>query len=173
MISYSGQDSFLFSASISENITFDGQEENKEVHQRLMEVLHTSALADDMELFPDGVKALVGEKGVRVSGGQRQRISLARALYAENPILILDDPFSAVDIGTEKRMIERIRGKLKDKTIILFSHRLSSFKDADNILVLDKGRIAEHGNHDELMGLNGIYQRIYSAQHWMEDEANE
>ncbi len=108
---------------------------------------------------------------MRLSGGQRQRVSLARAIYSGNPILLLDDPFSAVDIGTEQRMIERIRESLKGTTILVFSHRLASFTGANLVLVLDKGKVIEKGDHGKLMADGGMYQKIYSAQTWMESEA--
>ncbi len=173
LFTYSGQDAFLFSASIGRNITFTDDWEEKEVSARLNQAVFISALSDDISLFPQGLKTVVGERGVRVSGGQRQRIALARAIFTGNPVLILDDPFSAVDIGTERRMIERIRENLKETTVIIFSHRLASFTGADNILVLDTGRLAECGTHGELMQRGGIYRKIYSAQEWMEEEGNE
>ncbi|MBB6216194.1 ABC-type multidrug transport system fused ATPase/permease subunit [Anaerosolibacter carboniphilus] len=172
LIAYSGQDSFLFSSTIEENITFGILDKYAAEYERLQKILYITALSDDMELFPNGIQTVVGEKGVRVSGGQKQRISLARALYADTPILILDDPFSAVDIGTEQRMIARMRQELKGKTIFLFSHRLDAFKDIDHILVLDQGRLVEQGNHHKLMEVDGIYQKIFSAQKWMEGEKN-
>jgi ABC-type multidrug transport system fused ATPase/permease subunit len=170
---YSGQDSFLFSASIAENIAFKPVSEGSKDFEKLHRILHTAALTEDLELFDEGINTVVGEKGIRVSGGQRQRIALSRALYTENPILILDDPFSAVDIGTEKRMIERLKSDLKGKTVFLFSHRLGAFREADNIIVLNGGRIVEQGSHNELMGREGIYNKIYTAQSWMESEENE
>ncbi|MFD0680015.1 MULTISPECIES: ABC transporter ATP-binding protein [unclassified Paenibacillus] len=168
-IGYSGQDMFLFSSTIAENITLKPKEQIL-LDERLQKAIYVSALVDDLPLFPDGLETIVGEKGVRISGGQRQRISLARAIYTQCPILILDDPFSAVDIGTEHRMIERLRQELTDTTILLFSHRLSAFVQADRIIVLDKGEIAEHGTHQELVYQKGIYEMIYTAQHWMESE---
>jgi ABC-type bacteriocin/lantibiotic exporter with double-glycine peptidase domain len=118
---YSGQDSFMFSTNIAQNITFQPSLQTDEEKARLDRALYISALAEDMELFPQGLETLVGEKGVRVSGGQRQRIALARAVYTGNPVLILDDPFSAVDINTEKKMIERIRQNLS-VSLYLYSH---------------------------------------------------
>ncbi|MFT9493525.1 ABC transporter ATP-binding protein [Anaerosolibacter sp.] len=173
IIAYSAQDSFLFSTTIEENITFGITDKCSAEYKRLQKILYTTTLSDDMELFPDGIKTVVGEKGVRVSGGQRQRISLARALYADTPVLILDDPFSAVDIGTEQRMIERMKQEMQGKTIFLFSHRLEAFKNLDQILVLDKGKLVEQGNHHELMKIDGIYRKIFDAQKWMEDEKND
>ena len=169
---YAGEDAFLFSASIRQNITFQDTIESAEETRRLMDAVHTAALSDDMELFPQGLDTIVGERGVRLSGGQRQRVSLARAIFSGNPILILDDPFSAVDIGTEQKMIERIRESLKATTILVFSHRLASFTDADLVIVLDKGKVIEQGDHKQLMANGGIYQKIYSAQTWMESETN-
>ena len=151
LIAYSGQDAFLFSASISENIAFKPINKSSEEYEKLHSILHTTTLKEDLDLFPEGTDTLVGEKGIRISGGQRQRIALSRALHTDKSILILDDPFSAVDIGTEKRMIERIREKFRGKTIFLFSHRLGAFKEANKIIVLSGGTIAEQGNHHELM----------------------
>lgn len=172
-IAYLSQDSFLFSASIAENIAFKQVKVGSDDHKKLYATLQTTALKEDLDLFAEGIDTLVGEKGIRVSGGQKQRIALSRALYTGNPILILDDPFSAVDIGTEKRMLERLKTNLEGKTIFLFSHRLGAFKEADKIIVLDGGRIAEQGNHEELMSKDSIYKKIYSAQNWMESEENE
>jgi ATP-binding cassette, subfamily B, multidrug efflux pump len=169
---YAGEDGFLFSASILQNITFHDSALSAEDKDRLSAAVHTAALSDDMALFPQGLDTIVGERGVRLSGGQRQRVALARAIFSGNPILILDDPFSAVDIGTEQKMIERIRGSLKGTTILVFSHRLASFTGADLVTVLQKGRVAEQGDHKGLMTNGGIYQKIYSAQTWMESEAN-
>jgi len=138
--------------------------------ERLDVVVHIAALSDDIVLFREGLDTLVGERGVRLSGGQRQRVSLARAIYSGNPILVLDDPFSAVDIGTEQRLIERIRPSLKGYTILVFSHRLASFTEANQVLVLEKGKVTEQGNHQKLMAAAGIYQKIYSAQTWLESE---
>ena len=169
---YAGEDAFLFSASIRQNITFHETAESEEDTARLARAVHTAALSDDMALFPQGLDTIVGERGVRLSGGQRQRVALARAIYSGNPVLILDDPFSAVDIGTEQKMIERIRESLKGTTIMVFSHRLASFTGADLVTVLQRGTVAEQGDHRQLMASGGIYQKIYSAQTWMESEAD-
>ncbi len=169
---YAGQDAFLFSVSIGENITFVAPPYPDELKSRLDRAIYIAALKEDMELFPKGLDTVVGERGVRLSGGQRQRITVARAVFASNPVLILDDPFSAVDIGTERRMIERIRENLTDTTVIAFSHRLAAFKDADQIIVLDKGKLTERGDHKSLMAKGGMYQKIFAAQAWMESESN-
>jgi ABC-type multidrug transport system fused ATPase/permease subunit len=170
IFAYSGQDAFLFSVSIGENITFAPPPYSQDVQSRLDRAIYIAALREDMELFPQGLNTIVGERGIRLSGGQRQRIAVARAIFTGNPIFILDDPFSAVDIGTEKRMIERIRENLKDTTVIVFSHRLAAFTDAAKIFVLDKGKLTQQGNHRELTAIDGVYQKIYTAQTWMESE---
>jgi len=169
---YAGEEGFLFSAGIRQNITFRDKDDSVEETQRLTDTIRTAALADDMALFPQGLDTIVGERGVRLSGGQRQRVALARALFSGNPVLLLDDPFSAVDIGTEQKIIERIRQSLKNTTIVVFSHRLASFTGADLILVLDKGVVIEQGDHKKMMAEGGLYQKIYSAQTWIESEEN-
>ncbi|MGE5653768.1 MAG: ABC transporter ATP-binding protein, partial [Bacillota bacterium] len=166
LVAYAGQDAFLFSTSIAGNIAF-GEEDG--IDQGAMaQALHLSALTEDLSLFPEGVETRIGERGVRVSGGQRQRMALARTLYTDCPLLILDDPFSAVDIATERRMIQRLRTEMPGRTVFIFSHRLNAFEYADQILVLDHGRLAQRGTHEELASQDGIYQRIYSAQIWLE-----
>lgn len=99
-----------------------------------------------------------------MSGGQRQRIALARAIYSGRKWLVLDDPFAAVDLATEERIIERLRAHLTDRAILLFSHRLAAFPEADHVLVLDAGRVVEQGTHDDLMRSGEIYATIYQAQ---------
>jgi ATP-binding cassette subfamily B multidrug efflux pump len=170
---YSGQDAFLFSVSIGENITFASPPYSDAVQKRLDRAIYVAALKEDMALFPKGIQTVVGERGVRLSGGQRQRIAVARAVFTGCPVLILDDPFSAVDIGTERRMIERLRTNLEEVTIMVFSHRLAAFTEADDILVLDKGKLMERGSHASLMGAGGIYAKIYHAQTWMERAGGE
>lgn len=170
LVAYSGQDGFLFSGTIADNVTFgrDGEVDT----ERLERCVFVAGLSDDLTLFRDGLSTRIGERGVRVSGGQRQRIALARALYANRPLLILDDPFSAVDLSTERRIIERLREELSGRrgsTAFIFSHRLNTFVFADYVLVLDRGRLVEKGTHEQLCAVQGgIYQRIYAAQTWME-----
>jgi ABC-type multidrug transport system fused ATPase/permease subunit len=172
LVAYSGQDGFLFSGTIADNVTFgrDGEVDA----ERLERCVYVAGLSDDLTLFRDGLSTRIGERGVRVSGGQRQRIALARALYASRPLLILDDPFSAVDLSTERRIIERLREELsgmsrRGSTAFIFSHRLNTFVFADYVLVLDRGRLVEKGTHEQLCAVaGGIYQRIYAAQTWME-----
>jgi ATP-binding cassette subfamily B multidrug efflux pump len=171
-IAYSGQDAFIFSSSIAQSIIQRPTQDTGHDDARLQAALHSSALVEDLALFPEGLDTLVGERGVRISGGQRQRIALARALYAGCPLLILDDPFSAVDIGTERRIIDRLRTGALGQTVLVFSHRLAAFTQADWVLVLDRGRLIEQGTHEALMAAQGVYHRIYTAQAWLERETH-
>lgn len=171
LIGYMGQDDFLFSSTIAENITFQPFEELD--GEALRAASFRAALADDLSVFAEGYNTPVGEGGERVSGGQKQRIGLARALYLPKPLIILDDPFSAVDLATERRIIERLRDAFTNQTIFLFSHRLASFTLADQIIVMKHGAIEEQGSHEELVRADGIYARIYKAQQWMEEHGHE
>ncbi|MGE5549939.1 MAG: ABC transporter ATP-binding protein [Bacteroidota bacterium] len=171
LISYMGQTDFLFSATIAENITLQPLDQADLEH--LDQAVQWAALAEDLPLFPQGYATQIGEGGVKVSGGQRQRIALARALYAGKPLLILDDPFSAVDLATERRIIQKLREAFAGRTIFLCSHRLASFALADWIIVLNHGTVEEQGTHEALMRGEGIYARIYKAQQWMEMHRDE
>ncbi|HSL94231.1 MAG TPA: ABC transporter ATP-binding protein [Bacillota bacterium] len=169
LIAYAGHEQFLFSMPMRENITF-GQDDQDD--ERLHSTLASAALVRDLARFDHGLDTLVGEKGVRVSGGQRQRIALARALHSTASLLLLDDPFSAVDIATEQEIIGHLRSGHAERAVLLFTHRLSALKYADQVLVLDSGRIVEQGTHDELMQLGGIYSEIYAAQMFLEGDSD-
>lgn len=166
IIGYSGHEQFLFSMSIEENIRLEMENEGNE--KELLNTLVTSGLLEDIERFDEGIKTQVGEKGLKVSGGQRQRISMARAIYKSTSILLLDDPFSALDIATEQRIIKRLKEDFKDQIVVIATHRLSAFEKVDKILVLDQGSVLETGTHGELMQKHGLYHEIYSAQQFME-----
>lgn len=168
LIAYTGHEQFLFSLSIKENVVFTSKVDDE---TRLHDALEASALINDLNRFEDGLDTKVGEKGVRISGGQRQRIALARALYSGADILILDDPFSSVDIATEREIIDHLKTAYKDQIVFLFTHRLTSFVYADQVIVLDGGRVSEKGTHDELMEKGAVYSEIFSAQRFMEAEA--
>jgi ATP-binding cassette subfamily B protein len=160
-IGYVPQDHILFSRSVKENILF-GKEDAKE--EEIAKAIESSAFQKDLEMLPEGLQTLVGEKGVSLSGGQKQRISIARALIAEPEILILDDSLSAVDAKTEAAIIENIRNERAGKTTLITTHRLSGVQHADWIIVLEDGKIVESGMHDQLMAVGGWYKEQYDRQ---------
>jgi ATP-binding cassette subfamily B multidrug efflux pump len=159
-IGYAPQDAFLFSATVGENIGF-GIAPNLDRVQRAAEA---AGLIPDLAILPEGYDTLVGERGLTLSGGQRQRVALARALCAEPEILILDDSLSSVDAQTEREILTRLKPILKGRTSILISHRVAAVKDADQILVLDRGRVAEAGTHAELLRARGLYASLYRTE---------
>jgi ATP-binding cassette subfamily B protein len=155
------QESFLFSDTVYGNISYGLREVDK---QRVLEVARIANFEKDVESFPKGYETLVGERGITFSGGQKQRASLARALAADPKILILDDSFSAVDTNTEEVILKNLKEFMRNRTSIIISHRISTVKDADNIVVLADGKIAEQGTHDELVELNGLYADLHYKQ---------
>ena len=164
IISYLGHEQYLFSASVRDNITMNFGGMDLEADESLLNAaIYFACLENDIEAMANGMDTVIGERGVQVSGGQKQRIALARAIYQNRPLLLLDDPFSALDIFTEQKILERLR-ELRLKTIIIFSHRLGAFKDAERILVIQNGSVAEAGTHDELIDHGGVYRQIYAAQ---------
>ena len=126
----------------------------------------------DIEQFPRKFETIVGERGITFSGGQKQRCSLARALAIDPRILILDDSFSAIDTHTEEEILINLKEFMRGRTSIIISHRISTVKDADNIIVLSKGTIAEEGRHDDLVSLGGIYADLHYKQ-LLEEELDE
>lgn len=155
------QESFLFSDSVYGNIAYGLREVDK---QRVEVVARIANFNKDVESFPKGYETIVGERGITFSGGQKQRASLARALAADPKILILDDSFSAVDTHTEEEILKNLKEFMKNRTSIIISHRISTVKDADIIIVLADGKIAEQGTHDELVELNGLYADLHYKQ---------
>ena len=160
-IAYVPQDSFLFSDTIHNNIAF-GVEAATEAET--MEAAKAADVHENIMEFPDKYQTLLGERGVTVSGGQKQRISIARALMKNAPVLILDDSLSAVDTDTEERILTRLKEARRGKTTLIIAHRISTIQHADHILVLEDGKPAEYGTHDELMARGGLYRSIYDKQ---------
>lgn len=167
-IGFVPQDNFLFSDTISNNIAFSEDLPTDKVEKFAM----MTDVHKDIISFPDKYETVVGERGVTLSGGQKQRISIARALIKEPKILILDDSLSAVDTHTEETIINNLREFMNGRTTIIISHRISTIKSADEIIVLDDGEIVERGTHDELVELKGLYNDIYEKQ-LLEDSIQE
>ena len=155
------QEPFLFSDYLRNNIAY-GLETADEAE--IKDAAHTADLLEQIEEFPDGLETFLGERGMTISGGQRQRSALARAIIIKPKILILDDAFANVDTQTEDTILSRLTGIMKNRTTILISHRISTVKDADHIVVLDEGSIVEAGTHEQLLEQNGIYAGIYETQ---------
>ena len=155
------QDTFLFSETLRENIGYGLAEAAEEV---VRESAAIAALELEVEDFPRRYETVVGERGVTLSGGQKQRTAIARAVARDPRILILDDALSSVDTHTEELILTRLREVLRTRTAIVISHRISTVRHADRIVVLDDGRIAEQGTHDELLALGGLYADLYRKQ---------
>lgn len=160
-IGYVPQDVFLFSESISNNIAFGVEKPSRE---EIEQAAKDAAIHDNIMGFPQQYETILGERGINVSGGQKQRISIARAIIKNPDILIFDDCLSAVDTETEDKILSSLKRIMKGKTSIIIAHRISSVKDADNIVVLDHGKVVEEGKHEELLALNGKYAGLYRRQ---------
>jgi ATP-binding cassette subfamily B protein len=157
------QDVFLFSDTITNNINFG--DVNVNVSQQAIEkAAQDASVYANIKEFPKSFETIVGERGITLSGGQKQRITLARAMLKNAPVLILDDCLSAVDTETEETIIQNLRKYYNNRTLIIISHRVSSVKHADNILVLDMGKIIESGTHEELLQKQGVYSELYQKQ---------
>jgi ATP-binding cassette subfamily B protein len=164
-IGFVAQEPFLFSDTIAGNIAFGSSTDAAPAGREAIERAAAVARLDkDVPSFPKGLDTVVGERGITLSGGQKQRTALARALIADPRILILDDALSAVDTYTEEEILSRLRGVMRERTSIIVSHRISTVRDADQILVLDGGRIVERGTHDSLVSDDGLYAEMYRKQ---------
>jgi ATP-binding cassette subfamily B multidrug efflux pump len=160
-IGYVPQDTYLFGETVGGNIAFGLPEYHDE---RVREAADIASLHGDIEAFAKSYETMVGERGITLSGGQKQRAAIARAVVRDPRILILDDSLSAVDTQTEERILSRLRGVMEGRTTILISHRTSTVRDADQIVVLIDGAIAERGTHDELLARGGYYADLYQKQ---------
>jgi len=160
-IGYVPQESFLFSDTIYNNIAFGKQNATEE---EVISASKSAGIYDNIMQFKDQFTTLVGERGITLSGGQKQRVSIARALIRDRELMLFDDCLSAVDTETEELILQNIKDKSVSKTTIIISHRASSLKHADKIIVLDKGTIVELGSPSELLSLNGEYAEIYNKQ---------
>ena len=167
--SYVFQDVFLFSNTITSNIAYSEPEVERQQIQKAAE--HAQAHGFIMNLL-DGYETIVGERGLGISGGQKQRVSIARALLRDAPILVLDDSTSALDVGTEKKLLADIKKYYPDKTLLISAHRLSSVVDCDEILFMRDGSITERGTFDELMKKDGDFAKIYNIQKNQEGSVN-
>lgn len=169
LMGYVPQDQFLFAASVADNISFGDPDLEL---QHIKEAAKTVHVYADIEDMPDGFATMVGEKGISLSGGQKQRLAMARAMILNPDILILDDSLSAVDAKTEHAIIENIKSSRLDKTTIITAHRLSAVVHADLILVMEDGKIAERGTHQELLENQAWYYDTYMMQQLEMEEEN-
>jgi ATP-binding cassette subfamily B protein len=163
------QESFLFSDTIENNVGYSAETIDE---SKLISSSELAGLFKDVNLFPEKFKTVVGERGVTLSGGQKQRTSIARAIYKTPKILILDDSLSAVDTNTEEEILQGLKEVMKGRTSIIISHRISTLKNLDNIIVLENSHIKEQGTHEELLEMEGIYYNIHIKQ-LLEEEIEE
>ena len=189
-IGYAPQEAFLFSTTIADNIamgysggtavpaarakeleTMIGREAAKDLSKepRVVAAASAAGLTRDLAAMPEGLSTIVGERGITLSGGQRQRVALARALAAEPRLLVLDDSLSSVDAETERAILKNLRAVMHGRTAVLISHRVAAIKDADQIIVLDQGKVVARGRHAELLAQGGTYSELYRSQLDVED----
>ncbi|UCG52506.1 MAG: ABC transporter ATP-binding protein [Candidatus Latescibacterota bacterium] len=160
------QDIFLFSDTIAANMLFGVSSMNGNELDRLSRL---AAIHGEIQGFPDKYETMLGERGINLSGGQKQRVAIARAIAMDPGILILDDALSSVDTDTEEKILRSLREEMRSRTAVLISHRISTVREADRILVLDNGRLVEEGSHNELILLDGVYADMFNKQQIMYD----
>ena len=161
MVGLVPQDIFLFSESIRDNVAFGV----KELHDPVLEeVTRTASIYEEVDEFPHRFESMIGERGINLSGGQKQRVAIARALAKRPRLLILDDALSSVDATTEEKILGSLKGEFENRTAILISHRISTAREADRIIVLKDGEVAEQGTHEELIALGGLYAEMHHKQ---------
>ncbi|MBV9154963.1 MAG: ATP-binding cassette domain-containing protein, partial [Acidobacteriaceae bacterium] len=161
-VSIVAQETFLFNDTVFDNIAY-GRPDAKE--EEVFSAAKT-ALADEfVRKLPDGYRTVIGERGLKLSGGQRQRIAIARALLKDAPILILDEATSHLDTESERLVQQALTALMMRRTVLVIAHRLSTIRQADKIVVLDAGKIAEFGTHDQLMAAKGLYHHLHELQH--------
>ena len=163
-IGFVPQEPFLFSDTLADNVAFGWRAGEHGRQQAVAAAAEVAQLDKDVRDFPQGFETVVGERGITLSGGQKQRTAIARALVPDPRILILDDALSAVDTYTEEEILARLKRVMKTRTSIIISHRISTVRDADQIVVLDEGRVVEKGKHDELIRLGGHYAELHKKQ---------
>ena len=155
------QEPFLFPVSVAENIALGRPDAPRDAIERAAQAANAH---DFITALPHGYDTVLGERGGSLSGGERQRIAIARALLKNAPILILDEPTSALDADTEHAVVEALERLMRDRTTFIVAHRLSTIRRASTIVVLDDGRIVEHGSHGALLARNGPYRRLHDLQ---------
>ncbi len=165
-IGFVPQDMFLFSDTIENNIAFGLSDSipDKERNEKVESAAREAVIYDNIIEFPKGFQTQLGERGITLSGGQKQRVSIARAIIKKPALLLFDDCLSAVDTRTEEKILTNLKELMKDRSSIFISHRVSTVKHADQIIVLDHGRIIEQGTHQSLMNLKGVYAELYEKQ---------